>query len=346
MLILIGYYNQDSILDSVDRTKELINLGDQDIEFGREEVMKNDLDVRFCPKDDCYDLFVNTLSKAETKIHCALYELDLKNLSYVFVDKYKKGVGVSIIIDGDYDEEQGLDPIYLNRVPLSSDGTRSKFMHNKFCVIDDKIVLTGSTNPTDNGFFHNNNNLIVFESNYIAKNYENEFNQLSLGKFGSDKESVLKYNNVTLKYAQNEYKISSYMCPQDGCEEEVVKVLQSAKEEILFANFVLTLDNIENLLIEKSNEDVEVKGVIENRMFKTTGSRAEDLSQIFEVKRDNNSYTMHHKVFVVDGRWVITGSMNPTSSGANYNDENLLIIESERIAKLYKTEILNLIDTT
>jgi phosphatidylserine/phosphatidylglycerophosphate/cardiolipin synthase-like enzyme len=35
---------------------------------------------------------------------------------------------------------------------------------------------------------------------------------------------------------------------------------------------------------------------------------------------------MHHKFFVVDELYLITGSMNPSASGTNGNDENLIII--------------------
>jgi phosphatidylserine/phosphatidylglycerophosphate/cardiolipin synthase-like enzyme len=47
---------------------------------------------------------------------------------------------------------------------------------------------------------------------------------------------------------------------------------------------------------------------------------------------------MHHKVFIIDGKTVITGSMNPTAGGNERNDENVLIIEDEGIAGLYLEE--------
>ncbi|MBS3138619.1 MAG: hypothetical protein A2730_03980 [Candidatus Staskawiczbacteria bacterium RIFCSPHIGHO2_01_FULL_39_25] len=47
---------------------------------------------------------------------------------------------------------------------------------------------------------------------------------------------------------------------------------------------------------------------------------------------------MHHKVWVTDALTVITGSMNPTKNGDERNDENLIIIKDETIARLFLEE--------
>jgi len=47
---------------------------------------------------------------------------------------------------------------------------------------------------------------------------------------------------------------------------------------------------------------------------------------------------LHHKVFIIDGETVITGSMNPTNAGDELNDENILIIHDRNIASSYIEE--------
>jgi len=47
---------------------------------------------------------------------------------------------------------------------------------------------------------------------------------------------------------------------------------------------------------------------------------------------------MHHKVIIIDNRIVITGSYNFSQSAEDYNDENLVIIESEELAQAYLAE--------
>jgi len=51
---------------------------------------------------------------------------------------------------------------------------------------------------------------------------------------------------------------------------------------------------------------------------------------------------MHHKVFIIDGKTVITGSMNPTGSGNKRNDENMLIIHNEKVVNKFLEEFEDL----
>ena len=48
------------------------------------------------------------------------------------------------------------------------------------------------------------------------------------------------------------------------------------------------------------------------------------------------------KVFIIDNRTVITGSMNPTGSGDYKNDENILITRDKEVAEKYVGEFFRL----
>lgn len=50
-------------------------------------------------------------------------------------------------------------------------------MHNKFCVIDEKIVITGSANWT-NSIFYNKENIIVLRKKSVATQYKEHFDSL------------------------------------------------------------------------------------------------------------------------------------------------------------------------
>lgn len=314
------------------------------IEYGKSEIVPSGIEVIFCPSQNCFNILNSSFSNAKKSIHCALFELDEEELSNTLVKEQKQGIDVKLVIDGDYYNEDGLMPIKNSNISLVTDGARKKFMHNKFCVIDNKSVITGSMNPTQNGIYYNNNNILKIDSSYLARNYQNEFEQLKSKKFGPSKISTLQYNSIILLHNKtSSYHISSYFCPQDNCAKETLNVLNSAKKEILFANFVLTLDEIEELLLLKEKEGLNIQGVIESRSVNLRGSRITDLMRNISIVRDSNPKTMHHKVFVVDEEYVITGSMNPTASGTRYNDENLLIIKNRGLALKYKEEILKLI---
>ena len=60
-------------------------------------------------------------------------------------------------------------------------------MHDKFCIIDHKIMFTGSANPTNNDAHKNNNNVLVINIPSLIENYEDEFQELWNGTFKSGK---------------------------------------------------------------------------------------------------------------------------------------------------------------
>ena len=57
-----------------------------------------------------------------------------------------------------------------------------------------------------------------------------------------------------------------------------------------------------------------------------------------DVIKDKNKFMMHHKVFIIDKKIVVTGSFNPTGNGDTNNDENILIIHDEGVAQKYLKE--------
>jgi len=57
-----------------------------------------------------------------------------------------------------------------------------------------------------------------------------------------------------------------------------------------------------------------------------------------QVKNDTNRYYMHHKVAIIDEYIVLIGSSNWTSSADDKNNENLLVIRSAELAKVFEKE--------
>jgi phosphatidylserine/phosphatidylglycerophosphate/cardiolipin synthase-like enzyme len=51
-------------------------------------------------------------------------------------------------------------------------------MHNKFAVIDNAVILTGSYNWTISASNCNQENILIIESKLVSNNYQNEFNKL------------------------------------------------------------------------------------------------------------------------------------------------------------------------
>ncbi len=61
------------------------------------------------------------------------------------------------------------------------------------------------------------------------------------------------------------------------------------------------------------------------------------------MRLDANPDRMHHKVIVIDGKIVITGSYNFSASAEERNDENVVIIFDEAVAKVYLQEVARVV---
>ncbi len=264
------------------------------------------ISVYFCPEDGCQVQLLSLINDA-SEIYCAFYDLDLQDIIQAL--NYKKA---KVFLDA---YVPGLHNYKIDKA--------SSLMHNKFCVFDNKTVLTGSFNPTYNGNFKNKNNVVVLHSEKIAKNYLDEFNELWYGV-----DSGTKYKQVNLSGVL----IENYFCPEDWCSSKVVNLLTAAKESIHFMVFSFTHDQIGEVLYNKALE-MDVRGV----MDKTQKNKWSEF-----VPRYTSWYggkgKLHHKVFIIDKKIVITGSFNPSKNGDLRNDENVLVIHSKNIAKQYLNE--------
>jgi len=60
--------------------------------------------------------------------------------------------------------------------------------------------------------------------------------------------------------------------------------------------------------------------------------------QGLDVLLDGHPEKMHHKVLIIDGGIVVTGSYNLTRSAELKNDENTLVIHDRDVANIYLAE--------
>ena len=297
----------------------------------------------FCPETDCSKVFEGKIKKANFSAHCAFYDIELKNIISSLAGKSKTADVKVIIDDANYDGQ-------IKGEGLKMDNER-QLMHNKFCVIDGSIVLTGSFNPTDNDNNYNNNNIIVIYSKILAKNYNDEFDELWRGEFGNGN------NAVEPKLYLNNIEMENYFCPEDCFLElsssintdsglyKIIDLIRNAEESVKVASFTFTHEAIADELIKAASRRVNVTILTESRQRNVMGSQYQRVKDFgLNIRLDGNKYTMHHKFIVIDGKIVITGSPNFTWSGMNKNDENMLIIHDEGLALKYSKEFNRLYD--
>ena len=299
-------------------------------------------EVYFVPGDDVEARLIDLANDADKSIYAAIHELSVEDITTAFIDAHNRGVEVKVVIEKDYsdpDEHTHSAAQYdrLDELGLVKTDDRSALMHNKFVVIDNRTVWTGSANLTERGVNHNNNNVILIESVQLAENFTTEFNEMWDGAFGITSPSDTPYPELDLSGTL----VETYFAPEDGVEDQIVKALEQAQESIYFATFSFTSDTIEEVLLAKADEEVEIKGIYETTQ--ESASRAYCSYTPLQnagipALLDGSTYSMHHKFLVIDEETVITGSFNLSNNANRNNDENILIIQNSIIAEAYYNE--------
>lgn len=124
--------------------------------------------------------------------------------------------------------------------------------------------------------------------------------------------------------------------PSGGCTEAVVKEIDAARKTILVQAYSFTSTPIAKALVDAHKRGVDVR-VILDKSQRTEKYSSADFVQHAGIPTwiDAQHAIAHNKVMVIDGETVITGSFNFTSSAETRNAENLLVIRSPELAKMY-----------
>ncbi|KAG0170494.1 hypothetical protein DFQ28_001808 [Apophysomyces sp. BC1034] len=135
----------------------------------------------FFPSEDSYLTFISVLASAQESLLVCVFSLTDDNTADVLIDAKDRGVDVRIVTDNDQmDERKGADTQRLHDsfgIPYKMDNS-DQFMHNKFAVIDRKVVLTGSFNWSIGARFKNRENVIVTNIPSVVEAYSDEFERL------------------------------------------------------------------------------------------------------------------------------------------------------------------------
>lgn len=282
---------------------------------------------------------IDHINAARTSIHIASFEFDLTPVAEALIAAHNRGVDVRWVTDDEYGLEADLEPGHGQFKMLQDAGievrsdSRTALMHNKFWIFDNEILWTGSTNITKNGIFVQNNNTIVFSSPELAAIYEREFQEMWDGQFGPRSPSQLNEQSLTLNGAP----IRVIFTSEDAALETlIVPTVQSANSSIRFLAFSFTDFPLADAMIQRAQQGVSVLGVIDKTQ---SGGQGSELGTLYcaniPVRQDGNPQFMHSKVIIIDDRYVITGSLNFSTSAEESNDENVIVIDNPDIARLY-----------
>jgi phosphatidylserine/phosphatidylglycerophosphate/cardiolipin synthase-like enzyme len=290
---------------------------------------------------------VPEINNAQKTIDITSFDLNLPSIVNALVADAQRGVQIRVVYDG----KNGSQTLAVAQSPTGQDfnaitvlkgagiqlvdgGRSSGLMHNKMIIIDGRILFMGSWNMSYNDTFRNNNNLLEITNPTLIANYQAKFDELVAGgHFGTHATVGAQTPQLTIGGVQ----VLNYFSPVDNVADKLVALVNGAQHSVRFMIFTYTDKNLAAAMISRYQAGVDVAGVIENRGA-SQGAFVPLFCAKVPVKLDGNKYTMHHKVIVIDGNIVVTGSFNFTKSADTENDDNLLVIYDQAVAKQYLDE--------
>lgn len=121
---------------------------------------------------------LSALDKARVSIIVAMSWFTNETLLAKLVQKQNEKVDVKVAIyDDGINRNHGVDLTQL-KTSYKIKAERGGIMHNKFCVIDNQVVITGSYNWTNNAETHNEENITIQYDPKSATEYSVMFNNL------------------------------------------------------------------------------------------------------------------------------------------------------------------------
>jgi phosphatidylserine/phosphatidylglycerophosphate/cardiolipin synthase-like enzyme len=138
-------------------------------------------------------------------------------------------------------------------------------------------------------------------------------------------------------FVLNKTSAQVYFSPHGGCTEAVIKEIDQAKTEVLVQAYSFTSTPIAKALLNAHKRGVKIEAILDKsqRREKYTSATFFANSGIPTYIDDKHAIA-HNKIMIVDRTTIITGSFNFTRAAEEKNAENLLIITSADMARLYR----------
>ena len=145
-------------------------------------------EVYFSLYDDPEAVIIKNINAAEEFISIAMYTFTDVEIAQAILEARDRGIYIKIYLDHSQVKAKYSRSRYFIQngieVRISSN---SYIMHNKFAVIDNKIIITGSYNWTVSAGKRNDENLLVIDDNYIVERYQDQFNNLWDNKYSPER---------------------------------------------------------------------------------------------------------------------------------------------------------------
>ena len=148
--------------------------------------------VYFSLSDNPQKAIIKNINQAQAFINIAMYIFTDKEIALPLIKARERGVKVRLYLDQDQVDYKYSQSRFLVQKGIKTRiSTNNYIMHNKFAIIDNRILLTGSYNWTFSANNRNDENLLVIDDPEIIEIFQNQFINLWTNKYSLERTKEL-----------------------------------------------------------------------------------------------------------------------------------------------------------
>ena len=149
-------------------------------------------EVYFSLSDNPQKEIIKNINQAQASINIAMYIFTDREIALPLIKAQERGVKVRVYLDQDQVDYKYSQSRFLVQKGIKTRiSTNNYIMHNKFAIIDNRILLTGSYNWTFSANNRNDENLMVIDDPEIIARYQNQFVNLWTNKYSLERTQKL-----------------------------------------------------------------------------------------------------------------------------------------------------------
>jgi len=145
-------------------------------------------EVYFSLSDNPQKEIIKNINQAEAFINIAMYIFTDREIALSLIKARERGVKVRLYLDKDQVDYRYSQSRFLVQKGIKTRISSNEYiMHNKFAIIDNRILLTGSYNWTFSANSRNDENLLIIDDPEIIEIFQNQFINLWTNKYSSER---------------------------------------------------------------------------------------------------------------------------------------------------------------
>lgn len=139
------------------------------------------VEIYFSPQGGIRDKIINVINLSKSNIDIAIFDFTSNEVAQALKNAKERGVNIRLIMDSrqakgphsqyEYFKNNGFE-VRLKK------GKGQGIMHNKVCIFDNRLVMTGSYNISENAERFNYENVVFISDKNVIQKYQEMFEKL------------------------------------------------------------------------------------------------------------------------------------------------------------------------